>query len=179
LERAVGGGEFLGQSPLSVNRYRSLNWLNKLRLRTDAINYAWTRWVVNYRDETQTDVLRTLLGEINPLRIGLLLVGGGGAVLAIVAAVLLGRQLFSERLPIEQRYYRQFCRRLAKHGYQRPEGMAPGDYARWVLAQQPQWHFVREITDCFEMLSYRQLSAQQRRQLVQRLKKLVTTMRII
>jgi len=174
LERAVSGGEFLAQSPLSVNRYRSLSWLNKLRLRTDAINYAWTRWVVNYRDDTQTDVLRALLGEINPLRIGLLLVGGGGAVLGIVAAVLLGRQLFVERLPIEQRYYRQFCRRLARHGFERAEGMAPGDYARWVLAQQPQWQFVKEITDCFEMLSYRKLSAQQRRQLLLRLKKLVS-----
>ena len=135
--------------------------------------------MVNYRDETQTDVLRTLLGEINPLRIGLLLVGGGGAVLAIVAAVLLGRQLFAERLPIEQRYYRQFCRRLAKHGYERPEGMAPGDYARWVLSQQPQWRFVQEITDCFETLSYRKLSAQQHRQMLRRFKKSITNIRII
>ncbi|HSB97224.1 MAG TPA: DUF3488 and transglutaminase-like domain-containing protein [Spongiibacteraceae bacterium] len=177
LERAVASGEFLGQSPLSVNRYRGLSWLNKLRLRTDAINYAWTRWVVNYRDETQTDVLRSLLGEINPLRMGLFLVGGGGVVLAIVAAVLLGRQLFGERLPIEQRYYRQFCRRLARHGYERPEGMAPGDYARWVLAQQPHWRFVQEITDCFEMLSYRKLAALQRRKMLRNLRRLVGNMR--
>jgi transglutaminase-like putative cysteine protease len=171
LERAVSSGEFLGQSPLSVNRYRTLGWLNALRLRTDAMNYAWTRWVVNYRDDTQTAVLRNLLGEISPLRIGLLLVGGGGAMLAIVALVLLGHQFFADRLPIEQIYYQRFCRRLAQRGFERPAGMAPGDYARWVLAQQPQWRFVREITDCFEMLSYRKLSLQQRRQLLLRLKR--------
>ncbi len=173
LERAVSSGEFLSQSPLSVNRYRALSWLNTLRLRTDAMNYAWTRWVVNYRDETQTDVLRKLLGEINPLRIGLLLVGGGAIVLLIVTAVLLGRQLFGERLTTEQRYYQRFCKRLAARGYARPPGMAPGEYARWLLAQQPQWLFVQEITDCFEMLSYRKLSVQQRRQLLMRFKKLV------
>ncbi|MFT3930800.1 MAG: DUF3488 and transglutaminase-like domain-containing protein [Spongiibacteraceae bacterium] len=173
LERAVAPGEFLAQQPLSASRYRSVSWLNDLRHRVDAINYAWTRWVVNYRDDTQLAVLTNLLGEINPLRMTLLLVGGGAVVIFAVVLMLFGRQLFGTPLPAEQRYYAQFCARLARLGYPRPPTMAAGDYGRWILEKNPQWRVVQEITTCFEALCYRQLSSSQREQLRRKLKRLV------
>lgn len=173
LEHAVDANEFLAQTPLSMNRFRGVNWLNGIRLRVDAINYGWTRWVVNYRDDTQSFVLRELLGEISPLRLTLLLVGGGASIMFVVACALFGKYLFGVRLPPEQRYYAQFCTRLARRGYPRPFAMAPGDYARWVLQQQPQWHVVKEITTCFEALNYRRLAPMQREQLLRKLKRLV------
>jgi hypothetical protein len=173
LEQALASGEFLAQSPLSFNRYRGTDWLNTLRLRADAMNYAWTRWVLNYRDDTQADVLRSLLGELNPLRMALFLVGGGAFALSIVAAALLGRQLLRERPTPEQRYYQRFSKRLERHGFTRPPGMAAGDFGRMVLAQRPQWSEVREVTACFEALSYRELSPEQRRKVLARLAGLV------
>lgn len=173
VESALASGEFLAQSPLSLNRYRTLGWLNTLRLRSDELNYAWTRWVVNYRDETQADVLRGLLGEISPWRMALFLVGGGGAVLLLVAGALLGRQLLRERPPLEQRYYARFCQRLERAGFARPPGMAPGDFARSVLAERPQWTDVRDITECFEALSYRKLTVAQKRRVLSRLKRMI------
>lgn len=173
LEGAVGAGEFLAQTPLSVDRYRAVGWLNQVRLRIDAINYGWTRWVVNYRDDAQISVLRALLGEINPLRMTLLLVGGGALIILAVMVTLFGRNLFGARVPAEERYYLQFCARLARRGYPRPTGMAPGDYSRWLLQQRPQWLIVRDITACFEALHYRRLSPAQREQLLKKLKRLV------
>lgn len=173
LERAVAPGEFLEQQPLSASRYRNVGWLNDLRHRVDAVNYAWTRWVVNYRDDKQIAVLTMLLGEINPLRMTLLLVGGGALVILIVALTLFGRRLFGTRLPAEQRYYAQFCARFARRGYPRPSGMAAGEYSRWLLRENPQWRVVEEVTACFEALSYRRLSSSQREQLLKRLKRLV------
>jgi len=173
LERAVAPGEFLAQQPLSASRYRNVGWLNDLRHRIDAVNYAWTRWVVNYRDDTQLTVLTALLGEINPLRMTLLLVGGGAIVILVIVLILFGRQLWAERLPAEQRYYAYFCARFARLGYSRPAGMAAGEYGRWLLEQNPQWRAVQEVTLCFEALSYRQLSSSQREQLLRRLKRLV------
>jgi transglutaminase-like putative cysteine protease len=173
LERAVSADEFLAQQPLSIERFRAVSWMNAVRWRIDAMNYAWTRWVVNYRDDTQLTVLNLLIGEINPARMTLLLVGGGSCVIFIVACTLFGRRLFGARLPPEQRYYAQFCARLAQHGYPRAAAMAPGAYARWVLSQQPQWRTVKEITACFEALNYRRLSAPQRQQLLKKLKRLI------
>lgn len=173
LERAVAAGEFLEQQPLSASRYRSVSWLNDLRHRIDAVNYTWTRWVVNYRDDTQLTVLTALLGKINPLRMTMLLVGGGALVICVVVLMLFGRQLFGARVPAEQRYYAQFCARLARVGYPRSPAMAAGDYGRWVLRENPQWKIVQEITVCFETLCYRQLSLSQREQLLRKLKRLV------
>jgi len=51
--------------------------------------------------------------------------------------------------------------------------MGATDYCRWVLQQQPQWSAVREITACYEALSYCKLSERQRRQLLEKLKILV------
>lgn len=173
LERAVGAQEFLSDNTFSASRYRQLNWINELRMRIDAANYAWTRWVVNYRDQTQTDVLRNLLGEVSPLRMALFLVGGGALAVFVVAVFLWGKYLFGPHVPLEQRLFQRFCVRMAKRGYARPLGMAPGEYGRWILQQQPQWRVVGEITACFEALQYRRLSKPQRQQLLLRLRSLL------
>jgi hypothetical protein len=47
--------------------------------------------------------------------------------------------------------------------------MAAGDFGRMVLAQRPQWSEVKEITDCFEALSYRKLTPGQRKKVLARL----------
>lgn len=175
LERAVGAQEFLADNAFSPSRYRQLDWLNRARMHIDSVNYAWTRWVVNYRDTAQTDLLRDLLGEVSPLRMALFLVGGGGGVMLLVALLLWGKQLFGPRQPLEQRLYQRFCTRMAKRGYARPVGMGPGEYGRWILQQQPQWRAVGDITACFEALQYRRLRKSQRQQLLSRLRRLVRT----
>lgn len=178
LEGAVGSGEFLAQAPFSPQRYRHLGWINALRMRLDTVNYFWTRWVLNYRDQTQADVLQRALGSIDPLRLGALVLGGGGAALALVAIILFARRR-EPRLPPELRCYRRFCRELARRGYPLPPGMAPRAYAEWVSAQKPQWQLVREIASCFEALSYRPLTTEQRRSELQRLRRLVGCLRAL
>ncbi|MDB6060476.1 MAG: hypothetical protein JWM78_579 [Verrucomicrobiaceae bacterium] len=173
LEGAVGAQEFLASNTFSASRYRQIEWLNTLRMRLDATNYAWTRWVVNYQGDTQTNVLKGLLGEVSAPRMALLMVGGGGVIIFIVAILLWGKNLLGPRLPVEQRLYRVFCERLAKRGYVRPAGMAPGDYGKWVLQQQPDWRAVSEITACFETLQYRRLNKQQHHQLLTKLRRLL------
>ena len=172
LESALAPGEFLAQAPFSAQRYRRFDWLNSLRLRLDELNYAWTRWVLNYRDDTQSDVLQRLLGEINPARVGALLVGGGALALGVLALLLLRRGAAPKPTP-ELRLYQRFCARLARRGYPRPPGMPPRAYARWLLAQQPQWQAINDITDCFEALSYRPLQARQRQLLLARMRRLL------
>ena len=173
LERAVGAGEFLSDSPLSANRYRAVNLLNWARYRLDAMNYAWTRWVVNYRDDTQTLVLQTLLGKIDPLRMVLLLVGGGAVMMVIAALGIWGKRLWRTPLLPEQRDYQKFCAKLARAGYPKPIGMGVRDYCHWILQQQPQWEHMQEITACYEALSYRKLSESQRRQLRKKLRRII------
>ena len=63
LERAVENeGSFLSQELLSPHRYRSINWINNLRLKMDNINYLWSRWVLSYDEKKQSDFLSRWFG---------------------------------------------------------------------------------------------------------------------
>jgi len=176
IESAVKPGEFLAQSPFSANRYRGVNWLNTVRMRIDVINYNWTRWVVNYREDTQTGVLKALLGDVSAVRLALLLVGGGAVALAVVAFFLLGKPTRVNEA-IEVRLYRKFLQQMARRGYPCEAGMAPADYARWLQNKKPQWQTVGPIVNCFSDLSYRPLNAAQRKELLRKLRRLIFQLR--
>lgn len=176
LEGAVNAGEFLANSPLSASRYRHIDWLNAMRQRLDMVNYQWTRWVVNYRDDTQSQVLRALLGDISSWRLGLLLVGGGGLALAAVAFLLLGKTARITEVA-ELQLYRGFLRTMARRGYPSPAGMTPTEYAHWLAQKQPQWREAEAIAACFSELSYRPLNGRQREILLRKMRRAIAKLR--
>lgn len=66
LERAVEGeGSFLSEELLSPNRYRSINWINELRLQMENLNYLWSRWVLSYDGNKQAGFLSRWFGLDN------------------------------------------------------------------------------------------------------------------
>jgi len=75
---------FLADRPLSPLRFANAGWLLEARRAIDALNFSWHRWVLNYQNQ-QTDLLRSLLGEITPLRMALALLIPGGLILGFVA----------------------------------------------------------------------------------------------
>lgn len=61
LERALAGKEaFLDKEPLSLLRYRHVEWLNQMRMRWDSLNYSWQRWVLGYQGDVQKSFLQRL-----------------------------------------------------------------------------------------------------------------------
>lgn len=66
LERAVEDeGSFLSEEFLSPNRYRSISWINELRLQMENLNYLWSRWVLSYDNNKQADFLSRWFGLDN------------------------------------------------------------------------------------------------------------------
>ena len=129
LERAMQEeGSFLANSPLSPLRYRSINWVNNLRLRYDALTYRWQSWVVGFDSERQFELLQDIFGTISARKFAALLIGGWALVLLPVGiSLLLGR----ERQPLSaiDKCYLQFCAKLQAAGIAREPGEAPGDFA--------------------------------------------------
>lgn len=115
--------------------YRQLAWLNALRLSWDSLNYAWQRRVLGYQGEAQLRLLRGWLGEVDPLRVGLLLVGGVGLLLGALAVLLL-KPWRRERDPL-RRLYRRFERLLARHGLRRAAGEGPRAFAERAARALP------------------------------------------
>jgi transglutaminase-like putative cysteine protease len=137
LEEALQGeGTFLADSPLSPLRYRNVDWINKLRLRYDALTYRWQSWVVGFDSERQFDLLRDWFGEVSGRRFALVFISSWALVLFGVAFGLM-RQRDTRRLGPLDRLYLKACDRLASEGLPRAPGETPGQYAARVAEQRP------------------------------------------
>lgn len=146
--------EFMPNSFLSPFKYRDIAWLSKIRLRLDAVNYAWFKWVINFDTAQQMRFLERILGEVNTTRIALLILATLGAVIAVVSLSLL-RHRVSASVSAETRLYWQFCQRLEKLGLERAAGEAPGDFCERVVTRYPHLSQpVRDITRQFQSIAY-------------------------
>ena len=164
LEEALQQGQeqFLADSPLSPMRYRHIAWLNQLRLQLESLNYYWTKWVLNYRDEQQTEILKSLLGKITPTRVAALVFTAGALLFALAAWQLIGSKRDSGRP--EERLYLSLCRALQRAGFVRKPQEGPIDFARRVAERQPAWKSgLLAATRAYVSLSYEPLSKGQRR----------------
>lgn len=63
LQRALAQEDsFLREQVFSVHRLQHVQWLNRLRLQLDSINYYWHRWVLSYDRQRQSQLLQGWLG---------------------------------------------------------------------------------------------------------------------
>ncbi|WP_246068588.1 transglutaminase TgpA family protein [Microbulbifer harenosus] len=143
--------EFMQDALLPLHK---IALVTRLRLQWDMINYRWYQTVVSFDRERQEGLLTRLLGEVSPLRLALLL---GLPVLLALAALLLWLHLSSRgpALPTVSRLYLRFCRRMARAGFARNPGEAPGDYARRIEREVPRLGpMARQITLAYERAAY-------------------------
>lgn len=116
----------------------------------DAVNTAWTEYVVGYGSGLQSRLLSRMgLGNAGPLATGLLM-----AALALMAgalAVLAGMvQWRRVREDLAQRLYLRWCRRLARKGLARRPSEGPVDFAARIAREAPAWREeAREITGLY------------------------------
>ncbi|MEQ6884922.1 DUF3488 and DUF4129 domain-containing transglutaminase family protein [Salicola sp. Rm-C-2C1-2] len=105
LRAAMGeDGGFLADDPFSMNRYTDVGWVNWMRLRFDAVNYYWQRWVVGYEGQTQLSLLDRLPGDINRRMLGV--------ITAVLVAVLIMAGVGVSLLRSRRRHFRDPWYRL-------------------------------------------------------------------
>lgn len=146
---------FLTDSPLSPDRLRNVALFARVRLLADYIDYLWFKNVVSYNSDRQNQLFRSLLGRVTPQRIAALLGGVVGVILLGLGVAILLRQPPSRPLDRTDRLYLQFCRALARKGFERHPGEAPATYASRVAAALPaQAGAIQRITDLYLALKY-------------------------
>ena len=155
LEEAVAAeGTFLSDSPLSPLRYRSIRWINQLRLRYDALTYQWQSWVVGFDGQVQFQLLRDVFGEISAGRFAAALIGTWALVLLPVAVSLLRRREIRPQRPLDREYLK-VCERLANLGYPRQAGESAADYAARISRECPDWaESFNRLTGLYTELAY-------------------------
>ena len=156
LERAVAAeGSFLQNSPLSLLRYRSIVWVNLLRLRYDALTYRWQSWVVGFNSEQQFDLLRNVFGDISARKFAAVLIGSWALVLIPVALSLLRKRDMHQLSAVDKQYL-ALCARLAAVGIDRAPGETPGQLSSRAGQTLPALSArIEHITALYGELAYR------------------------
>ena len=160
----------LSANPMNLDNYRDVALLNQLRLYLDSVDYAWGKWVLGYQS-LQTDFMSRLLGGFDFQRIVLFVLAG--SLVALLPALIYalwpaGRR---RRNPLD-RYYEEFCRRMARRGCTRRVGETPRHFARRCADHLPQQRAIIDlVSDFYERGRYggEALEARQLRRLVRQL----------
>lgn len=153
---------FLADAMLMRNGFLSGALLKQLRLRYEAINYGWHRWVLNFH-ERQSGFLQQLLGDISVVKVILLLLVPGGLVLLAVAGSLFIRR--GPRKDPLQQALQQLDKRLLPFGLQRCSGETTGQFFTRLAASYPSLSDeFTALSDCYEQIRYAENSDPQLQQ---------------
>ncbi len=127
---------FLIDSPLSLMRFRDIDFVNWIILHRDYLDYAWATWVLGYENQ-QADFLKQLLGRVDAFRLSLLfLMAAGVSLIPYLAMRLINRR--RDRPDPRDELINRFCARMAQYGLRRRTGEGMLDYAQRVAAERPQ-----------------------------------------
>jgi hypothetical protein len=154
LEQALASEQsFLENSPLSLLRYRNISWLNQLRLNWEELNYGWQRWVLDYQQGTQLELLQKWFGRLEASDLIISLVGGGGLMLALVGLWLF--KPWRRERDVQQRLFLRFEKLLVRQGLKRQPGEGARAFAQRAEAALPaHGEAIRAFADAYEAQRY-------------------------
>lgn len=140
-ERIESGFEAFFRSSNSVDdtsfdRFRDFPIANWLRLQWDSLNYRWLSAVLGYDSGTQFDLLEGIMGEVTPLKIGLMLVGIFSAF--VILYLFIKYYLMAPKVEDKQRLVNLFKNRLRRLGITVTPGMTLQDIMSLALVKMPE-----------------------------------------
>lgn len=144
---------FLADTPLSPVRFGHIGWINALRMRTDALNFVWHRWVLSYQLR-QNDLLQKLLGEVTLWKLALGLLIPFSLVLGWVALGLLRQRRPKTKDPVDAALLR-LSGRFESRGLGRKPGEPVGRYAQRIALERPDLApIIGTVARLYEQLRY-------------------------
>jgi transglutaminase-like putative cysteine protease len=170
---------FLSDSPFSLLRYRNNRWLSQLRLKLDAIEYDWNRWVLGYNANRQADFLKSYFGLVSSEQKTKVLIGSVILFLIVVTAIFT-RKEDGKKLQKCDQLYLKFCRLMDKRGIARGAGEGAKDYSLRLIDQFPsEANRISTITNLYTYLNYGpDMKGQDRKRILKRLSHEITGMRL-
>jgi len=145
---------FLERSLFSSSGLGSINWINSLRLRMDALEYEWNRRVVNYDEDVQFELFEKIFGQVTEQKILFLLFGLASVVVIVVAFTVIRFEPKSKRGPVLS-VYNKMSKDLEKIGLGRMKGEGPIAYRDRVVAARPDLRgIMMQITRLYVEISY-------------------------
>ncbi|MCG7532941.1 DUF3488 and transglutaminase-like domain-containing protein [Psychrobium sp. MM17-31] len=151
---------FLGGNAFSLVRYKENPWLNSLRLTLADIEFYWSRWVVEYNNEKQMQLLQMILGKLTGLRI----VAFTLFLMAAIGLLLWWQSGFRWQRPTMQdkfeAVYQSLIKQMARRGVVRENHHTASEFEAVICAQHPELSKeIKEFTAFYNRVNYRTQSA--------------------
>lgn len=144
---------FLSDTPLLAFGIKGAGWLNNIRLRMEAFNYGWHRWVLNYHHQQQ-GFLTQLLGELNLWKLALFL----SVPFILVIALIMLVQLKRGRVPgghVCDRAIHELSLHLHQQGLSRGKGETFRQYSLRLADMQPDSvTLLHEAADLYDQIRF-------------------------
>ena len=156
---------------ISLYRIKQLPWLNSLRLRLDALDYQWTRWVIGYSTKQQFDLLKRLFGQHMPWKTG--------AIIAITLILVMSLFTLWYRVKApkkkqsttpEHSLYQQCLIVLEQQGIKKDLDLTIKEFCKVVEKNSPDISSkFNQLTATFEQLIYQQANEARQKALLKKL----------
>lgn len=127
LNAALSAEDRASLSAFTSARFQGVGLFRDVLLWADSLEHRWNLWVVGYDPQMQGELLKELLGEVTPARLGAAVLIGGALSLGLVAVVMFWRRRPVARHPAE-RVFSTFCDRVAGAGWRRAPAESPGAF---------------------------------------------------
>ncbi|MDF1644234.1 MAG: DUF3488 and transglutaminase-like domain-containing protein [Pseudomonadales bacterium] len=170
---------FLSDSPFSLLRYRNNRWLSQLRLKLDAIEYDWNRWVLGYNANRQSDFLKRYFGLVSSEQKTRVLIGSVILFLIVVTIFFTRKENVKKSQKCDQLYLK-FCKLMDKRGVARGAGEGARDYSLRLIGRFPsEANRISTITNLYSYLNYGpDMKDQERKRILKRLGHEITAIRL-
>ncbi|MFY0677183.1 MAG: DUF3488 domain-containing transglutaminase family protein [Neptuniibacter sp.] len=122
--------QFLADNPFLSTAILNKGLLSAIRLRMEAVNYGWQRWVLGYHHQ-QNSFLSEIFGQITPLKLALFLLIPFAVVIAATTIMILRTNLPPRMDPVD-RAVKNLSDHLHKQGLQRKPGETVLNYCKRV-----------------------------------------------
>ncbi|WP_343817457.1 DUF3488 and transglutaminase-like domain-containing protein [Colwellia asteriadis] len=157
----------LNNNLLSFNHLKKFAWLNELRLRFDALDYQWTRWVLGYSNDKQRDLLQQLLGKFQAWKVALIIIGAMAISIALVFGVmfLINHQKKQKRaLSPWLVLYQKALLILANNGLEKPVNVTPQNFLLIIKIKYPELSLAfARVNASFTRLNYQELTREEQK----------------
>lgn len=138
LEQALAHEDsFLQGQLFSMQKYKNIAWLNRLRITADTINYHWQRWVLSYDNERQQGFLQKILGFKNWQQ-GLYVIATSFVLFFLAASLWLWWRLKTPKLSPFMQAWQNLQRKTEGLGVEAVMGETVGQYCARLARRFPQ-----------------------------------------
>ncbi len=159
----------LNNDLISLYRFKQLAWLNTIRLKLDALDYQWARWVLGYSAKQQYDLLKRWFGNemlwkaaaIIPIALVLAM-----ALMTLFSRLGVGKKSKKKISPAQELYNK--CLTALEHkGIIKKHHYTAQQFSSIFEEQFPKLSAeFSEITKAFELLQYQKPSKQEQQVLI-------------